>query len=106
MRSHDIPSLLQVDNILIAYPKYNVSPVTVCINKSIDVLQFPHKSYTKRYFFCAYVVAKKKLLVIRVFQNKQYNLLNKVDLFFSLLQGNLSRYIEKGDNVRFIKHIL
>ena len=38
----------------------------------IDVLQFPHKSYLQNgYFFCVYVVAKKKLLVIRIFPNKQ-----------------------------------
>jgi hypothetical protein len=38
----------------------------------IDVLQFPHKSYLKNgYFFSVYVVAKKKLLVIRIFPNKQ-----------------------------------
>jgi hypothetical protein len=45
----------------------------VClIFKSIDVLQFPHKSYLQNgYFFCVYVIAKKKLLVIRIFPNKQ-----------------------------------
>ena len=70
--------------------------------KSIDVLQFPHKSYLQKgYFFCVYVVAKKKLLVIRFFQNKI--LLNKIYLFFSLLQGNLFRHIKNGGNVRFIK---
>ena len=38
----------------------------------IDVLQFPHKSYLQNgYFFSVYVVAKKKLLVIRIFPNKQ-----------------------------------
>jgi hypothetical protein len=45
----------------------------VCIIfKSIDVLQFPHKSYLQNgYFFCFYVIAKKKLLVI--FLNKHQN---------------------------------
>ena len=30
-------------------------------------------------------------------------LLNKIYLFFTLLQGNLSRRIKNGGNVRFIK---
>ena len=39
---------------------------------SIDVLQFPHKSYLQNgYFFCVHVVAKQKLMVIRIFLNKQ-----------------------------------
>ena len=50
-------------------------PFTVCIIfKSIDVLQFPHKSYLQNgYFFCVDVVAKMKLLVIRIFLNKKQN---------------------------------
>ena len=73
LRSQAILLLLQVDNLLISYPKSNVSPFTVCIKfKSIDVLQFPHKSYLQKgYLFCVYAVAKKKLLVIRIFQNIQ-----------------------------------
>ena len=44
------------------------------IFKSIDVLQFPHKSYLQNgYFFCVDVVAKMKLLVIRIFLNKKQN---------------------------------
>ena len=96
------------------------------IFKSVDSLQFLHyyKSYLQNgYFFCVDVVAKKKLLVIRIFLNKQQNY-----LFFSLLQGNLFRFKKKrnrhdwnivetgilntikrtnknknGENVRFIK---
>jgi hypothetical protein len=48
----------------------------------IDVLQFPHKSYLQNgYFFSVYVVAKKKLLVIRIFPNKQKKLFKKSTSF-------------------------
>ena len=61
--------------------------------KSIDVLQFPHKSYLQKgYFFCVYVVAKKKLLVIRISLNNKILLKTST----SLLQGNLSRYKKKN----------
>ena len=55
----------------------------VCIIfKSIDVLQFPHKSYLQNgYFFCVDVVAKMKLLVIRIFLNKNKILLKKSTSF-------------------------
>ena len=58
----------------------NIIPKIKCIslygvyNFQIDLLQFPHKSYLQKgYFFCVYVVAKKKLLVIEIFLNKKQN---------------------------------
>ena len=71
MRNHAIPSLLQIVNII---PKIKCISLYGVYNFQIDVLQFPHKLYLQKgYFFCVYVVAKKKLLVIRIFLNKQQN---------------------------------
>ena len=75
------------------------------IFKSIDVLQLPHRSYLQNgYFFCVHVVAKKKLLVIRIFVNKQQKSTKKICLFFSLMQGNLSRQ-KKTEPPRYSWHI-